>query len=145
MWLQHTLQEHYSMRKGNNPLEYVRKQAKLSLWQRKPQKWVCLAALRCFFHIICPLTFSVGMEGIITALKSVVGREKQRRGICLLPQSVCVYTLCAKSLPALTDKLKRSRDQRETMQIKKRLDCRGKCVWLQILPRWKAESEPVRF
>lgn len=37
------------------------------------------------------LTFTVETEGIIRALKSVVGRHKKQRGTCLLPGSVCLH------------------------------------------------------
>ncbi len=39
------------------------------------------------FHLICPLTFTAAVEGIIRAPQSVVSRQKQQRGIYLLPES----------------------------------------------------------
>lgn len=82
------------------------------------------------------LTFTVETDGIIRALKSVVGRHKQQRGTCLLQDSVCLHNDKAvyKKFADSDRQVKKCWDQRKTMQIKNHLNCQGESVWLEILP-----------
>lgn len=105
-----TLQQYYRMRKEKLSLKSGRKKVKLL---------IC----RDFRHNLP----SHSHCGIIMALQSVVGRQKQQRGICLLPESAYIHsdmTVYEKS--ASSDRqTKWCWDQRKTMQIKKHLYCQG--------------------